>query len=179
MLKKQLQIGYTIIDALQLAVLLVPAFFLNDLLSLNCSFILTFILILCVLGVLFGIVICDCSKKRAVIKGLISIPFDVLFWCFLIHIQFSVRGFHWLSPEYGDKSAGDNFAGFALLCINLLCHFVGLIAGIGMSGKHQSKKAERIMWIMQRVVSPIICIGIITAIVILNAIMPPYFSNFG
>lgn len=167
-----------ITGALQLSVLFMPAFFINDLLSYKDETgIFTLFIIPVFLGICSCIAVLSGLKREAVLKCLISLPFSVIMWLYLINIEFGIRSLNWVYPDYGESSAGGNFAGFIRLCIHIIAESIGIAVGFFISNK--KLKDNKALFIIQKIICSVICVGIIIAVLLLNVIMPQYNPVYG
>lgn len=159
-----------LLGAVQLALLLIPAFFLNDLLSVKMNAVLVNLVVIPLLtGLCACAAIISHSVKTALLKWLFSIPLGFCFWRFLIAVEFHARGLNWILPGYGESSAGGNFAGFMLLCSTVCIHLICVIAGVSFS----QQKQKDFRWLPAlKILSAVVSVSIGAAVLVLNAKMP-------
>lgn len=167
-----------ILGAAQIAILFLPAHFLNEILLLKMDFVfipMFAVPLLC--GVASFIAVYSETFKSSVFKSILSVPITVLFWKIQIEMQFSIRALNWFLPEYGDPSAGGNFANFGILCSLAFFIFVGIICGVILSKRKFTD--QKIIFLIQNSVVSFMCIGIVICIAVLNNIMPMYHYVYG
>lgn len=165
----------TIPEAVAIAVLFLPAHFLNEMLSYR-LFSVSMYVVLILVGFAACLAAYSSTWKAALVKWLLSVPVTVVFWHCQIQMQFSLRGLNWTYPGYGTPSAGGNFSGFGLLCTLAGALLTGLAAGTALSRKETMPK-----WflILKYSLVPALCAGILISIAVLHSIMPPYHPVYG
>lgn len=165
----------TFAGAFQIAVLLLPAHFLNAIVLLKTDYVMIpFAVIPVISAILTGLSVYSKSLKQAFAKIFLSVPFTVLFWYVQIQIQFSLRSLNWIYPGYGKSSAGGNFADFMILCSLAFCGFIALIIFTVLSAVNISEKKQAVLLNLQKYIALPICIAVIAVIIVLNNIMPIY-----
>ena len=162
-----------VIGAVQLATLYIPAHFLNMLLSYTTDSEISLFIVPVFLGVLSSIAVFSNSKVEALFKCVFSIPVAIIFWLFMVDIEFTIRALNWVFPDYGNPSAGGNFAGFIVLSITSILNFFSIVIGLLSSHKLKNEKIDKGFYLLKGICS-IICIAILLSILVLNFIMPQY-----
>lgn len=169
-----------IFDAFSIAILFFPSHFLITALSLKTTVGVAFaVIFLC--GAMSFFAVLSESVGQAGLKWLISLPITVVFWIFLVKIQFSLRILNWTERDYGTSGAGDSMFFMFLLLTHLVTVGCALVIGLGISGASKSVKSEKIL----RVVSTIkkVCgaavVVIAAAILLLDMAMPAYRPVYG
>lgn len=166
-----------IVGAVELAILFLPAHFLNEMLSYNIMpVVISLIIIPVFVGILSCIAIYSEKTLHSFSKLALSVPVTILFWYVQIKIQFSVRSLNWIFPGHGDSSAGGLFFGFGMLISLAFFAFIGDIYGIALNCKRITQQEKKKLLTVQNTLIPALCAGIIIAIAALNAVMPPYTS---
>ena len=117
-----------IVLSISISILFVSSVFLSDLISIKHSP-LEYIYIIFV-ALLYGFLMVSWNIRHWGLKWVISIPISYLVLQYFWQTEFSIRALKWVLPEYGKRSAGGKFAGFFLLCIQLVACFISGIAGI-------------------------------------------------
>lgn len=163
----------TIPDAIAIAVLFLPAHFLNEMLSYKLS-VIPMTVVPALLGLASCMAVYSDTGKAALVKWLLSVPVTIVFWYCQIQMQFSLRTLNWMLPGYGKPSAGDNFAGFLLLRTLAAAVLIGLTAGALLSGR-----LPRWCIYLKYSLVPLLCAGILISIAVLHSIMPPYHPVYG
>ena len=119
-----------IVLSISISILFVSSVFLSDLISIKHSP-LEYVYIILV-ALLYGFLMVSRNIRHWGLKWVISIPISYLVLQYFWQTEFSIRALNWVLPEYGKRSAGGNFAGFTLLCIQISACFISGIAGIGV-----------------------------------------------
>lgn len=170
----------TFAGAFQIAVLLLPVHFLSAIVLLKTDYIIIPLIVIPVISAfLTGLSVYSKSLKQSFAKIILSIPFTVLFWYLQIKIKFSIRALNWIIPNYGNSSAGGNFANFIILCSLAFCGFIALIIFTVLSAVNFSEKKQTVLLNLQKYTALPVCIAVIAVIIVLNNIMPIYNPLYG
>lgn len=170
----------TFAGAFQIAVLLLPVHFLSAIVLLKTDYIIIPLIVIPVISAfLTGLSVYSKSLKQSFAKIILSIPFTVLFWYLQIKIKFSIRALNWIIPNYGNSSAGGNFANFIILCSLAFCGFIALIIFTVLSAVNFSEKKQTVLLNLQKYIALPVCIAVIAVIIVLNNIMPIYNPLYG
>lgn len=165
----------TFAGAFQIAVLLLPVHFLNEIVSMKTDYVMIPFAIIPIISALFtGLSVYSKSLKQAFSKIFLSIPFTILFWYVQIQIQFSLRALNWIYPGYGKSSAGGNFANFIILCSLTFCGFIALVIFTIISAVNISEKKQTVLLNLQKYLALPVCIIVVAVIIVLNNVMPMY-----
>ena len=114
--------------SLSIAVLFVSTIFLSDMISIKLSP-LEFVLIVFT-AFLYGLGMVSRDIKPWILKWILSIPVSFVVIQYFWKTDFSLRALNWILKDYGNTSAGGRFAGFILICFQVICCFISGIAGI-------------------------------------------------
>lgn len=117
-----------IVLSVSIAVLFVSTFFLSDMILIKLSP-LEFVFILFA-AILYGLGMVSRDIKHWILKWVLSIPVSFVVIQYFWKTDFSLRALNWILKDYGNTSAGGRFAGFILLCFQVICFFISGIAGI-------------------------------------------------
>lgn len=163
--------------AVQLSMLNMPVLFLSDLIDAKDSS--ASIGILFIFGILttFFVLFSD-SPKNALKKWGCSIPITLIFWFILGETHFYVRLLNTVLPGYGRPSAG---AGLGLLMkfvsftvargISIL---LAIISSCPINGRH----LQRLLFVVQDIILPIICVVVLIAVLYLEFTMPSWYTIY-
>lgn len=159
--------------AVQLSMLNIPVLFLSDLIdavSPNAS-----IYVLFVVGILttFFVLFSD-SPKTALKKWGCSIPITLIFWFILGETHFYVRLLNTLIPGYGRPSAGAGFAFAAKFVAFTVARGISILLAIISSCPINGKHLKRLLFVVQDIILPIICVVVLIAVLYLEFTMPSW-----
>ena len=117
-----------IVLSISISILFVSSVFITDLISIKLSpFDYVYIILV---AVLYGLGMVSRNIRHWGLKWFFSIPISYLILQYFWQTEFSIRALNWVLPGYGKRSAGGNFAGMYLLCIQLIVCAISGIAGI-------------------------------------------------
>ena len=160
-------------SAIQLAILYFPFLFLSDFIEAVCPFaniyIQSFVSALLCFCVLFS----D-SAKTALKKWGCSIPFSLIFWLVLAATNFNVRLTNKLLPGYGSLSAGAGFAFMVEFGLFTIAQGVANLLAVVCSNPLHGRKLQKLRFIIQDVILPVICIIIFFIVVHLELTLPTW-----
>lgn len=165
-----------IFDAFSIAILFNPSHILITALSLKNMYVALAAILLC--GVMSFFAVLSESVGQAVLKWLISLPISVVFWIFLVKIQFSLRILNWTVQDYGKSSAGDRMFFMFLLLIHLGAVVCALGTGCGLSKSVKSEKKLEFVSIIKKICGAAVVV-IAAAILLLDMAMPAYTPVYG
>ncbi|MBQ8515931.1 MAG: hypothetical protein IJ496_11095 [Ruminococcus sp.] len=172
--------GRVILGAVEMAVLFVPAVFLNVLLSWCMDDLMWSMLLFPMMGgVLTGFAVFSETLKQALFKVLLFIPVTLIFWFYLVKMEFYIRALNWVFEDYGEPSAGGNFATFILLMATVFFNFIGVAVGISMAYFGDPGKNKTAFPTLRRIIIPVLCGLILAAVLILSIGMPQYVRVYG
>lgn len=170
----------SLIGAFQISVLFLPVHFLNAILLIKLdNVIVPMVVIPAISAFITGLSVYSTILKQAFAKIILSVPFTILFWYLQIKIKFSIRALNWIIPNYGESSAGGNFANFVILCSLALFEFLALIISAALSNTEFSEKTRSILFNLQKYLVFPLCALVIAVIVVLNNIIPMYNPIYG
>lgn len=159
----------TFAGAFQIAVLFLPIHFLSVIVLLKIDYIMIPFAVIPIISAFFtGLSVYSKSLKQAFSKIILSIPITVLFWYLQIKIKFSVRALNWIIPNYGESSAGGNFANFLILCSLAFCGFIAIVISAILSVGNLSEKKQTLLFNLQKYLVLPVCIAVIAVIIVLH-----------
>lgn len=169
-----------IFDAFSIAVLFLPSHFLITAISLKTAVGVAFAVILLCGAMSFFMVLSE-SVGQAGLKWLISLPITVVFWIFLVKIQFSLRILNWTVRDYGTSGAGDSMFFMFLLFTHLVTVGCALLIGLCMSGASKHVKSEKTLRTVStiKIICGVTVVVIAAAILLLDMAMPAYRPVYG
>lgn len=179
--KKKINIGTAVLGALQIAALLVPVFFLDNILlwGIEEDFGITIFVIPALCGIFTGITVYSDTLVQALVKWFFSLPVTAVLWFYSVKTEFYMRSLNWVFPGYGEPSAGGGFAAMLLLFSILFFDIFAVLVGCICSAVIKPSGCKRFFPLVQKILCPIIC-GIILAVFLLLSIaMPRYVHVYG
>lgn len=170
---------HVLLHAAEIAVLLVPVYFLAYLAGCFGSSELTAVVILLLPAVVSGGLTASLTRServlQALVKILLSFPVTVGLWFWMRDAQMLLRALNWGYPGYGELSAGGGFAALFQLCILAAGHILGMLTGIAVT----REKSNAGIWKPVRFAAHIICAGTMAAFLVLCFLMPEYAGVTG
>lgn len=151
----------------ELAVMYITTIFLSEIISYRFSM-LGFAYMFFI-SIVYGFAMMSRSKKEALIKWALSLPFSYLVIQFFWRTQFAIRALNWVFPGYGKQSAGGKFAGFIEVCVlSLLCLITGVAALFVKPKKCDDNGLDKI----QMIICTVVTLGIIVAVLVIEGCLP-------
>ena len=164
-------------SAVELAILYFPLLFLFDLIEAVCPFADLYVQPIVSALLCFCVLFSD-SAKTALKKWGCSIPFTLIFWFILAATNFDVRLTNKLLPGYGKLSAGAGFAFIVEFGFFTIAQGIANLLAIACSNPLNSEKLQKLRFIVQDIILPIICIIIFLIVVYLEFTMPTWKSIY-
>lgn len=158
--------------SLAVSILFVSTVFLSELILIKYVRIGYFCVIF--MALLYGIGMISRDEKSWLLKWGLSIPFSYMVLQYFWQTDFSNRALNWVLPGYGEKSAGGNFAGFIVLCFQLILCFISGIAGLAVGKKLVDLNRYESFEKKQAIIGTIIALFIIIIDMMLEKSFPPY-----
>ena len=120
-------IGKTVLCSALMSVSFTSAVFLSNIVSVvNPIFAIVYLII--VAAFYAGMLISE-TGKIIFVKWMLSLPISFVCFQYFWKTHYSIRALNWMLPDYGNQSAGGNFAGSVMLIIQLvLCLFAVFVA---------------------------------------------------
>lgn len=153
-----------IVLSVSIAVVFVSTMFLSDMISIKLSP-LEFVFIVFA-AFLYGLGMVSRDIKHWILKWGLSILFSFVVLQYFWKTDFSLRALNWVLKDYGNTSAGGRFAGFILLCFQVICSFISGIAGIA-AGKVLVDREKYEDYERKQVIAGIVVTLLIVIVVIL------------
>lgn len=167
--------------AFQMAVLFLPAHYLNTIISLKLAdeaLSVSIYVVPIVCAVLSGIAVYSRNVKQALAKWGLSVPFTVVFWIWTVKTEFYKRSLNWVFRGYGEASAGGDFAGLILLGSAVLFNFVAIVIAVACSNYNKQWDSYGRKTTVLKIIGSLVCIGILAVFIALNNfIIPRYIHN--
>lgn len=164
-------------SAVGLAILYFPLLFLSDLIEEACPFANIYVQSTASALLCFCVLFSN-SSKTALKKWSCSIPFTLIFYFVLAATNFDVRLINRLLPGYGHLSAGAGFAFIIEFGLFTIAQGIANLLAIACSNPLNSEKLQKLRFIVQDIILPIICIIIFLIVVYLEFTMPTWKSIY-
>ena len=172
-----------LLGAVQMSCMFIPALFLGQLLLLfsNSYIIVTIVLYgQPVLSALcFFIAAFSSNIISSFLKCVISLPFNLLLWVIAVKTDFFLRAVNWVSPDYGNLSAGNTFGFGISFLFTALAGAVAILISIMMSALPIKDKCSKPLTVWSKRVCLVLCCIVLISYILLALFMPKYVAPLG
>ena len=172
-----------LLGAVQMSCMFIPALFLGQVLLLFSNSEITVMIVLYGQPVVSALCLFIAAFSSNIIssfmKCVISLPFNLLLWVIAVKTNFFQRAVNWVSPDYGELSAGNMFGFGISFMFTAFASAIAILVSIAMSALPVQDKCSKPLTVWSKRVCLVLCCIVLISYILLALFMPQYHVELG